>query len=122
MIAKLKFALAAGIAAAALTGPASAQFQERTIRVSNGVYAEHPVSNGLTKMNACVAEKSGGKMKLQPFWGGSLGGDLQATQSLRTGTLEMVITSTSPLVGIMPELGVFDLPFLFTSEKEADVV
>ncbi|PVE21340.1 ABC transporter substrate-binding protein [Microvirga sp. KLBC 81] len=122
MKSKLTFTLAAGIATAVLAGPAAAQFQDRTIRVSNGVYAEHPVSNGITKMNACLAEKSGGKMKLQPFWGAALGSDLQATQSVRTGTLEMVITSTSPLVGIVPALGVFDLPFLFTSEKEADAV
>jgi tripartite ATP-independent transporter DctP family solute receptor len=119
----LKFALASGVAAVALAAvPASAQFQERTIRVSNGVNADHPVGNGLAKMNACVGEKSGGKMKLQGFWGGALGGDLQATQALRSGTQEMVITSSSPLVGILPDLGVFDLPFLFANEKEADAV
>jgi tripartite ATP-independent transporter DctP family solute receptor len=118
----MKTALAAGVALAALTASASAQFTERTIRVSNGVNADHPVGNGLAKMNQCVGEKSGGKMKLQGFWGGALGGDLQATQALRSGTQEMVITSSSPLVGILPELGVFDLPFLFSNEKEADAV
>ncbi len=120
----LKHLLAAGVAGLALmaAAPASAQFQERTIRVSNGVNADHPVGNGLAKMNQCVGEKSGGKMKLQGFWGGALGGDLQATQALRSGTQEMVITSTSPLVGILPDLGVFDLPFLFSNEKEADAV
>jgi tripartite ATP-independent transporter DctP family solute receptor len=61
-------------------------------------------------------------MKLQAFWGGALGGDLQATQALRSGTQEMVITSSSPLVGILPDLGVFDLPFLFANEKEADTI
>ena len=114
--------LAAGIAAAALALPVEAQFTERTIRLSNGVNQEHPVGNGVAKMAACAAEKSGGKMKIQAFWGGALGGDLQATQSLRSGTQEMVITSTSPLIGILPDLGVFDLPFLFASEKEADAV
>jgi len=34
----------------------------------------------------------------------------------------MVITSTAPLVGIMPAIGVFDLPFLFNNEREADQV
>ncbi|CDS55411.1 TRAP-type C4-dicarboxylate transport system, periplasmic component [Polaromonas sp. CG9_12] len=29
---------------------------------------------------------------------------------------------SSPLVGIIKELGVFDLPFLFANEKEADAV
>jgi len=118
----MKTALAAGVALVALTASASAQFAERTIRVSNGVNADHPVGNGLAKMNQCVGEKSGGKMKLQGFWGGALGGDLQATQALRSGTQEMVITSSSPLVGILPDLGVFDLPFLFANAKEADAV
>lgn len=112
----------AGVALAALAGSAQAQIKERNIRVSNGINEDHPVGNGIAKMRACMTEKSGGKMKLQAFWGGALGGDLQATQALRAGTQEMVVTSSSPLVGIMPELGVFDLPFLFSNEKEADAV
>jgi tripartite ATP-independent transporter DctP family solute receptor len=114
-------ALALAVGALFATG-ASAQFTERTIRVSNGINADHPVGNGVTKFNQCLAEKSGGKMKLQAFWGGALGADLPATQALRSGTLEMVITSSSPLVGIVPDLGVFDLPFLFANAKEADQV
>jgi tripartite ATP-independent transporter DctP family solute receptor len=101
---------------------ASAQFSDRTIRVSNGINADHPVGNGVKKFNECLAQKSGGKMKLQAFWGNALGNDLTATQALRSGTLEMVITSSSPLVGIVPDLGVFDLPFLFANEKEADQI
>jgi tripartite ATP-independent transporter DctP family solute receptor len=114
-------ALALAVGALFATG-ASAQFTERTIRVSNGINADHPVGNGVTKFNQCLAGKSGGKMKLQAFWGGALGADLPATQALRSGTLEMVITSSSPLVGIVPDLGVFDLPFLFANAKEADQV
>ena len=53
--------LAAGIAATALALPVQAQFAERTIRLSNGVNQEHPVGNGVAKMAACTAEKSGGK-------------------------------------------------------------
>ncbi len=115
-------ALLAGAAIVGLAAGARAEIQERTIRVSNGVNEDHPVGNGLAKMNACVGEKSGGKIKLQGFWGGALGGDLQATQALRSGTQEMVITSTSPLIGVLPALGVFDLPFLFNDEKEADAI
>ena len=114
--------IAAVCALALMTGTANAQFAERTIRVSNGINADHPVGNGITKMTQCLAAKSGGKMKLQAFWGGALGGDLQATQALRSGTQEMVVTSSSPLVGILPDLGVFDLPFLFANEKEADAI
>ncbi|MCA3563359.1 MAG: TRAP transporter substrate-binding protein [Methylocystis sp.] len=119
----LKSTLLAAVGALALmTGTANAQFTERTIRVSNGINQDHPVGNGIARMTACLTEKSGGKLKLQAFWGGALGGDLQATQALRSGTQEMVVTSSSPLVGILPDLGVFDLPFLFSNEKEADAI
>lgn len=102
--------------------PAQAQFQERTLRLSVPVPKEHPQGNGVAKMSACTLEKSGGKLKLQPFFDGSLGNDIAATSSVRTGSLDMVITSTAPLVGILPSIGVFDLPFLFGNEREADQV
>ncbi|HEV7255765.1 MAG TPA: TRAP transporter substrate-binding protein [Mesorhizobium sp.] len=115
-------AIALTLAASVFAGPAMAQIQDRTIRVSNGVAETHPVGNGVKAMTECATEKSGGKLKLQAFWSGALGGDLDATQALRSGTQEMVITSTSPLAGIAPELGVFDLPFLFNNEQEADAI
>ena len=110
----------AGVIAAAVAGPADAQFQSRTIRVSNGVSKDHPMGDGLAAMGACAADKSGGKMKVKAFWDGALGSDLTATQQVRSGSLEMVLTSTAPLTGIVPALGVFDLPFLFDNEQEAD--
>ncbi|QGW83493.1 TRAP transporter substrate-binding protein [Variovorax paradoxus] len=101
---------------------AIAQFAERTIKFTNGVNEDHPVGVGVKKMQEVLAAKTGGKMKIVAFWGGAAGGDLPATQALRAGTQEMVCTSSSPLVGIVKELGAFDLPFLFANEKEADAV
>ena len=112
------FAATALLAAA----PAFAQFADRTIKFTNGVNEDHPVGVGVKKMQEVLTAKTGGKMKINAFWGGAAGGDLQATQALRAGTQEMVCTSSSPLVGIVKELGVFDLPFLFANEKEADAV
>lgn len=102
--------------------PAFAQFSERTIKFTNGVNEDHPVGVGVKKMQEILGAKSGGRLKINAFWGGSAGGDLPATQALRAGTQEMVCTSSSPLVGIVKELGVFDLPFLFANEREADAV
>ncbi|MBO0127532.1 MULTISPECIES: TRAP transporter substrate-binding protein [Rhizobium/Agrobacterium group] len=112
-------AIAFAVGAAA---PAMAEFNSRNIRVSNGINQDHPVGNGIKAMQACLDDKSGGKLKLTAFWGGALGGDLQATQALRSGVQEAVVTSSSPLVGLIPSLGVFDLPFLFANDKEADAV
>ena len=112
----------AALLAAGVALPAFAQIQERTISVSNGVAETHPVANGVEAMQQCFDERTDGAWTLNAHWSSALGDDLQATQMLRSGTLEMVITSTSPLVGLEPALGVFDLPFLFASNEEADAV
>jgi tripartite ATP-independent transporter DctP family solute receptor len=116
---KLLFATTALAMAISGSAPAFAEFNSRNIRISNGINSDHPVGNGIKAMQQCLDEKSGSKLKLTAFWGGALGGDLQATQALRSGVQEAVVTSSSPLVGIIPALGVFDLPFLFASPDEA---
>lgn len=116
--------LASALAAAALLVATSAfaQFTERTIKFTNGVNEDHSVGNGVRKMQEVLNAKTGGKIKINAFWGGSAGGDLAATQATRAGTQEIVCTSGSALVGIVKELGAFDLPFLFANEKEAYTV
>ena len=122
MLNRRNFATAVAGYGVALGVPAWAQVGSRNIKFTLGVTEDHPVSVGIKKMQEVLAVKAGGKMKISTFWGGSAGGDLQAVQALRAGTQEMVCTSSSPLVGIVKELGVFDLPFLFANEKEADAV
>lgn len=113
---------AVALAALATAGSASAQFQDRSFRLSSGSAKDHPAGNGIMKMVGCAQAKSGGKMKITPFWDNQLGNDSTATQSVRSGTIDLVIPSTAPLVAMVPELGVLDLPFLFNTEAEADQV
>lgn len=120
-----KSTLAACIAAVGLgimAGPATAEYKNRNIRLSNGLASDHPVADGVKAFDACLQEKSGGKMKITAYWSGSLGDDIQASQALRSGVQEAVITSSSPLVGLVPAVGVFDLPFLFKDEAQADAI
>jgi tripartite ATP-independent transporter DctP family solute receptor len=101
---------------------AFAQFTERTIKWTNGVNEDHSVGLGVKKMQEVLNAKTGGKLKIHAFWGGSAGGDLAGAQATRAGTQEIVCTSGSALMGIVKELGVFDLPFLFANEQEAYAV
>jgi tripartite ATP-independent transporter DctP family solute receptor len=113
---------AIGFSVAPLAQAPAQTFENRTIRVSNGVNEDHPNGVGVRHLATCAASRTGNRMRINGFWGGALGGDLQATQALRAGTQEMVVTSSSPLVGMLPALGVFDLPFLFANEAEADAI
>ena len=99
-----------------------AQYADRKIKISAGVPEENPASVGVKKMQEILAAKSGGKLKLVGYYNGVLGNDNQAVQALRAGTQEMVITSSSPVAGLIKELAIFDFPFLFANEKEAYAV
>lgn len=116
----------AAVAATALMAlgstQAQAQYQDRNFRMSSGAGKDHPVASGFAKMHSCAQARSGGKMKITPFFDNQLGNDSTATQSVRSGTIEMANPSTAPLVSFVPELGVLDLPFLFGNEAEADAV
>lgn len=118
---RLSFLVAAASAACLLAaGPVQAQFQERAVRATLSAQKDHPLGIALTKVQECVAQKSGGKMKIQTFFDGSLGADVPTIQQLRTGTLDMVVTASSFMSTMVPSAAVFDLPFLFANEKEAD--
>ncbi len=109
--------IAAGTAAVS-----AAEIRDRTIRFSIGLAEDHPQGQGVKKFAEILDQKSGGKLKVKPFFSGALGDDTKATQALQGGIQEMTSPSTSPLVGMIKEFGLFDFPFLFNNEKEADAV
>ncbi|KQB93104.1 MULTISPECIES: TRAP transporter substrate-binding protein [Geobacillus] len=96
--------------------------QQRVIKAGIGLNEDHPEGQGLLKFKEIVEQKSGGKLKVQTYFSATLGDDLKMTEALQAGTQEITIPSTSPLVGIMKEFGIFDFPFLFNTSEEADAI
>jgi TRAP-type transport system periplasmic protein len=101
---------------------ATAEIKEHTIRFAFQNAQEHPQGQGAKKFAELVEQKSGGKIKVRLFPSGQLGGDLQTVSSLQGGTIDMTVLNAGLLVGQVKEFGLFDLPFLFESGKEADAV
>ena len=111
--------LATGVLA--VSAPA-AEYGSHTFKVSNGASEDHPVSAGVNAMSACLEEGSDGKMKLRGFYNGQLGDDAEATQSVRSGSIEMVVTGAAAIGGIESTMSVFELPFMFASDEEVDAI
>jgi TRAP-type transport system periplasmic protein len=105
-----------------LPGSAHAEIKERTIRFAFQNAQEHPQGQGAKKFADLVEQKSGGKIKVRLFPSGQLGGDLQTVSSLQGGTLDVTVLNAGLLSSQVKEFGLFDLPFLFDSGKQADTV
>ena len=92
---------------------------KKVIRISIGLNEVHPEFLGLKKFKEEIDKKLPGKYDIQLYANAQLGDDVKTTEAARMGNLEMTGPSSSPLTGIVKELGVFDLPFLFPNTKVA---
>lgn len=66
-----------------------------------------------------VEEASEGRIKVELYPNGQLGGDRQAIESVQLGTVHMTIPAVAVLSGFEPKFQVFDLPFVFKSKEAA---
>jgi tripartite ATP-independent transporter DctP family solute receptor len=107
---------------AGASGAVAADIKERTIKYAVIYDLKHPHGLGAQKFADLVAERSGNKLKVKIYPGGTLGGEVQLVSSLQGGTVEMSAIATPQLVGLIKEFAALDLPFLFNNEKEADAV
>ncbi len=111
------------LAACAVVGVAAAQdVKERTIKFATQNPKGHPIVIGMEKFAELVNAKSGGKIKVNLFPGGTLGGDAPNISALQGGTLEMVVMNSGILASQVKEFAVFDFPFMFANAQEADAV
>ncbi|MBK3732682.1 tripartite ATP-independent transporter DctP family solute receptor [Azospirillum brasilense] len=116
--------LATGLAAAILA-PVAASAQDikpRLIRFGYGLSESSNQGRAVKFFVEEMSKRSGGKLKVKGFADASLGSDIQMQNALIGGAQEMMVGSTATLVGIVKDFAVFDLPFLFNNEQEADAV
>lgn len=109
-------------AAKPTTAAPAAQTSKKVIKISMGVNEQHPSYLGAKKFGEIVGAKTNGRYDVQVYANAQLGDDIKATEAVKMGNLEMTAPSSSPLVGIDPDLNVLDLPFLFPNTKAADAV
>ncbi len=109
--------------AVAAVGLASAQdIKERTLKFGLNGPEGHPAVAGMKAFAESVAAKSGGKIKVQLFLNGALGSDQAVVSSIKGGTIEMAVMNSGILASEVKALEVFDFPFMFSNEKEADAI
>jgi tripartite ATP-independent transporter DctP family solute receptor len=96
--------------------------QQRTLKFTAASNKGHPQVQGVEKIAELVAAKSGGKIKIQVFPGGTLGPDLQIVSGMQGGTIDLNVMNASLLAGNVKEMTILDFPYLISDSKEADAL
>lgn len=112
-------ALTALLGCAAMVSPTLAQVKAR---LGHAMPAEHPQAKAMKRFAEEVAKGTEGRVEVQVFDGGMLGGDDKMLQATQGGTLEFYAGGVAPLSGKIKEVQVFDFPFLFANGREAATV
>ena len=66
-----------------------------------------------------VEKHSGGRIVVELFPAGQLGGDAETIESLQLGSLEVCLPATAILASFEPKLQILDLPYLFRTKEDA---
>ena len=87
------------LAAAALAIAGVAAAQEKTFKFGLQNPKGHPLEMGAVKFAELVAAKSGGRLKVNVFAGGVLGGDAANVSALQGGTIEVLMLNSGIQIG-----------------------
>jgi TRAP-type C4-dicarboxylate transport system substrate-binding protein len=99
---------------------ASAQTEpEFTLDIGTIAPDNTPWAQQLQELDARFERESGGRLRVRVFLG-SPDGELSLVRQCQDGTYQAVGVSTGAVAAVVPQLGVFELPYLFSSLEEAD--
>lgn len=89
------------------------------LRVGHVEPEDRSTHKALLEFKKEVEEQSNGSITVELYPNGALGGDVQLTESVAMGTLDMALPATSVLVTYAPEFGILDMPYLFLNADYA---
>ena len=84
--------------------------------------AGYPNVVAVESMGKKLEAATNGRLKIQTFPGGVLGGEKEMIEQTQVGAINILRTSLGPVGTVVPEVNVFNLPFIFRSQEHARAV
>jgi tripartite ATP-independent transporter DctP family solute receptor len=69
-----------------------------------------------------IASRTGGRYVVENYPNAMLGGEVAMMKDVQLGALDVAFITGAPLPNLLPEAGIFNIPFLFRDAKEARTV
>src|SRR5688572_13072338 len=120
---KRMFAIAAAglMAAAFSTGAAVAQ-QKVVLKATDVHPLGYPTVEAVVRMGKKLEAATNGRLSIQMYPSMQLGGEKEMIEQAQVGALAMARISVGPMGPLVPELNVFNLPFMFRDDAHMEKV
>jgi tripartite ATP-independent transporter DctP family solute receptor len=114
---------AGALAMAAFSGVTSpAQATPQLISLVFNGYRQSTLQIGADSLRAKLAELTAGDLSADERGGASQGSEAAILAATRSGAIDLAVVSGLVVSAVVPEMGVFDVPFLFRDVKHAEDV
>ncbi|HNT67268.1 MAG TPA: TRAP transporter substrate-binding protein [bacterium] len=101
---------------ALLLGNCAEGDRTRVLKLAHELDTSHPVHKGMVFMAEKLAAISQGRMRVDIYPGGQLGGERELIELLQIGSLAMTKVSTAPMESFVPEMVIFGIPYVFRDD------
>ena len=109
----------AAAAAVCVAGTAAAQTE---VKLGYALAPDSHYGAAAQKWEEVVESQTDGAYEFTHFPSSGLGGEREVIEGLQLGTIEATVVSSGTLSNFVPEVGVFDIPFLFRDLEHARTV
>jgi tripartite ATP-independent transporter DctP family solute receptor len=109
------------IAAIAFSAPLTASAQT-VLKAADVHPAGYPNVVAIESLGKKLEAATNGKYKLTMYPGGVLGGEKEMIEQTQVGAINILRTSLGPLGPVVPDVNVFNMPFVFRSEAHMRAV
>src|SRR5262245_57593260 len=104
----------------AVSGPAWTQ--SRVLKAADVQPLGYPTVEAVVRMGKKLEQGTAGRLSIQMYPSMQLGGEKAAIEQVQVGALAMARISVGPMGPIVPELNVFNLPFIFRDNTHMEKV
>lgn len=112
--------LALSLSLGAVGLAAAAQYPKMTIRAATANPAGSLHVTAIEKFKEVVEKESGGAIKVQTFYGGSMGDEQANVKQLRNTEINLAVLACGNLTPFASKAGVFILPYMFPNIADAE--
>lgn len=109
----IKYAIAAMVVALGFGQAGATEYKAMTIRAATANPEGSLHTTAINKFKEIVESESKGKIKIQTFYGGSMGDEQANVRQLRTQEIHLAVLAVGNLTPFSPQANIFYLPYMF---------
>ena len=93
---------------------ASSMSMAKTVFIASDVHpADYPTTAAVIHMGEKLSTETDGRLSIKMFPNGQMGDEGASLEKTRAGAIDILRVSMAPVGGILPEVSVFNMPFVF---------